>query len=234
MEEKDQLRGPDIDLRQQISTRGLRRVVAAVALLACAIFRQPAEAALQTATASIEPASIKPASIEIDAGKVEGRLSPLLYGQFAEFMFENIKGGLHAEMIRNRGFEEAPNATGLSRYWERYPDDRNDDYGLSFGWDEVKSDPLARLAILFRGQGRLWVDQVSLMPGDAVDGVRADVFEKVKALRPAFIRWPGGNVAQDYHWQWGVGPRDEIKAGNNFVIELPRHSVSVITLSVDR
>jgi alpha-L-arabinofuranosidase len=28
--------------------------------------------------------------------------------------------------------------------------------------------------------------------------------------------------------------RDEIKAGNNFVIELPRHSVSVITLSVDR
>ena len=46
------------------------------------------------------------------------------------------------------------------------------------------------------------------MPGDAVDGVRADVFERIKALRPAFIRWPGGNVAQDYHWHWGVGPRD--------------------------
>ena len=39
--------------------------------------------------------------------------------------------------------------------------------------------------------------------------MRADVFERVKALRPAFIRWPGGNVAQDYHWIWGVGPRDE-------------------------
>ena len=25
---------------------------------------------------------------------------------------------------------------------------------------------------------------------------------------PAFIRWPGGNVAQDYRWIWGVGPRD--------------------------
>src|SRR5262252_11127631 len=71
--------------RQQESTHGLRRVVAAVALLACAVFRPPAEAALQN----------EPASIEIDAGKVEGRLSPLLYGQFAEFMFENIKGGLH-------------------------------------------------------------------------------------------------------------------------------------------
>jgi alpha-N-arabinofuranosidase len=48
------------------------------------------------------------------------------------------------------------------------------------------------------------------MPGDArPGGVRADVFERVKALRPAFLRWPGGNVAQDYHWLWGVGPRDE-------------------------
>jgi alpha-N-arabinofuranosidase len=70
------------------------------------------------------------------------------------------------------------------------------------------SDPLARFAILVAGQGTLWIDQVSLIPGDAVDDVRADVFEKVKALHPAFIRWPGGNVAQDYHWQWGVGPRD--------------------------
>jgi alpha-N-arabinofuranosidase len=46
------------------------------------------------------------------------------------------------------------------------------------------------------------------MAGDAVDGVRADVFDKIKGLHPAFIRYPGGNVAQDYHWQWGIGPRD--------------------------
>jgi alpha-N-arabinofuranosidase len=72
-----------------------------------------------------------------------------------------------------------------------------------------ESDNLARFAILFEGRGRLWIDQVSLMPGDAVAGVRRDVFEEVRALRPAFIRWPGGNVAQDYHWQFGIGPRDE-------------------------
>src|SRR5439155_8603599 len=72
-----------------------------------------------------------------------------------------------------------------------------------------RSDPLAKIALLFRGKGRVWLDQVSLLPGDAVDGVRADVLEKLKALRPAFIRWPGGNVAQDYHWTWGIGPRDQ-------------------------
>jgi alpha-N-arabinofuranosidase len=29
------------------------------------------------------------------------------------------------------------------------------------------------------------------------------------------VRWPGGNVAQDYHWIWGVGPRDERPAWVN-------------------
>ncbi|HEX8136775.1 MAG TPA: alpha-L-arabinofuranosidase C-terminal domain-containing protein [Pyrinomonadaceae bacterium] len=266
-------------------------------LLVC-LFCSVAAGRAQTATAGIT----------IDAGKVEGPVSPLLYGQFAEFMFENIKGGLHAELIRNRSFEEAANHLGLSRHWERYPDDRNDDYGLNFRLDEkvsypvkkregaepvehstwveagdgviprhgfyqsripvesgqeyrgylwlrsegysgpitvslerdvtggevyaetvlgqvtqvagewrryeftlrpTKSDPLARFCILFGGRGRLWVDQVSLMPATAVDGVRRDVLERVRALRPAFVRWPGGNVAQDYHWLWGVGPRDE-------------------------
>ncbi len=245
-----------------------------------------------------------PAKIAIDTRKTENTISPLLYGQFIEFMYEGIKGGLHAELIRDRGFESPPSSLGLPRYWERYPDDRNDDYGLAFLWDAdefypprkgpatntsnhalrvklsdgviprhglyqgrvpirdgidyrgylwlkgsnftgrirvaleqditegdvyaeatldmvkndwhrhsfalrpVKSDPLARLAILFEGRGILWLDQVSLIPGDAVADTRPDVFQKVEALRPAFMRWPGGNVAQDYHWMWGVGPRD--------------------------
>jgi len=251
------------------------------------------------------------ASITIDARKVGNRISPLLYGQFLEFMFEGIKGGLDAELIRNRSFEEAPNAVGLSRNWERYPDDRNDDYALIFHWDtqfafppertikinrEVKehslridagdgvierhgifqpripirsrleyrghfwlkttdykgnvivalesdsdqhqvyattnivrvgidrdgwrrydfslipdrSDALARLAILFPGRGTVWIDQVSLIPADVADGyVRRDVFDRIRSLKPAFIRWPGGNVAQDYRWMWGIGPRDE-------------------------
>jgi len=245
------------------------------------------------------------ASLAIDTAKVENAISPILYGQFAEFMFEDIKGGLYAELIRDRGFNEAPNALGLSRYWERDPDDRNDDDALHFTWDDSvyytvhgdtntlstqhslrididrndgrrrgirqgwipirkgleyhgyiwlkspdysgtitvaleadqtdgeryasatlsnlngdwkqyrftlvpeKSDSLAKIAVLFSGRGRLWIDQASLMPGDAEGGIRHDVAEKVLALQPAFIRWPGGNVAQDYHWQWGIGLRDQ-------------------------
>jgi len=244
------------------------------------------------------------ATIEIDAGTVENRISPLLYGQFLEFMYEGIKGGLHAELIANRGFDADPMA-GLPPRWQRYPDERIDDYGIVFKsepralgarserfegiveptavrielkpavvarhglfqsrvpvrqgleyrgsiwiktdgfegevhagleadrsagptYDEslianvsgdwkryaftlkpASSDPLARFVLLFSGKGTIWIDQVSLMPGDAVGDVRADTMAKVKALKPAFIRYPGGNVAQDYHWQWGIGPRDE-------------------------
>lgn len=243
------------------------------------------------------------ATITIDAGKVEAVIPDTLYGQFLEYMFQCIKSGLHAELIRDRGFEEAPDILGLPRYWEPYPDGRND-VGLRFASDPAVSypgkpnaesgkaehslrveahggptsrnglcqgnipvkkgqeydgylwikserydgtirvalesqvegtkpyaealikniqgdwtsyrfrlksdadDQLARLVIAFPGSGRIWLDQVSLMPASAVDGVRRDVFQRVQALKPAFIRWPGGNVAQDYHWQWGIGPRD--------------------------
>jgi alpha-N-arabinofuranosidase len=252
------------------------------------------------------------AALTIDASRIENAISPTLYGQFAEFMFQDIKGGLYAELIRDRGFDEAPDAVGLPRYWERDPDDRNDDGAMQFAWDDrvyspvhgdintlptqhslrvkidhadrrrrgvhqgwipvrkgleyhgylwlkasdysgaitvaleadktggeryasatitniagdwrqyrfrllpTKSDPMAKVAVLFHGEGCLWLDQISLMPGDAEGGIRSDVEKKVLALHPAFIRWPGGNVAQDYHWQWGVGPRDQRPVWVNF------------------
>ena len=80
-------------------------------------------------------AQTQTATLTIDASKVENALSPTLYGQFAEFMFEDIKGGLSAELIRDRGFDEQPNALGLPRYWERDPDDRNDDGAMHYTWD---------------------------------------------------------------------------------------------------
>src|SRR5436853_4390122 len=78
-----------------------------------------------------------PARIDIHADRIEGQISPVLYGQFDEFMFEGVKRGLTAELIRDRSFDEALNAIGLPRYWEREPDDRNDDPELHFHWDDA-------------------------------------------------------------------------------------------------
>jgi hypothetical protein len=84
------------------------------------------------------------ATITVDTLKVENKISPLLYGQFIEHMFEGVKFGLHAELLRDRSFEESPNAIGLPRYWDRYPDDRVDDYALTFYWDSSVFYPPAR------------------------------------------------------------------------------------------
>jgi alpha-N-arabinofuranosidase len=83
--------------------------------------------------------------------------------------------------------------------WTKYP----------FTLKPDESDPLAKFSILVHGTGTVWIDQVSLRPGDDVDGIRADVFQKIKDLRPSYIRWPGGNAAQNYHWMGGIGPRDQ-------------------------
>ena len=80
------------------------------------------------------------AAIHIDASRPERAISPLLYGQFLEYMFGCIKGGLHAELLRDRSFEEAPSAIGLPRYWERYPDERND-VGNRFACDATTTYP---------------------------------------------------------------------------------------------
>src|SRR4030088_2906748 len=87
--------------------------------------------------------SAVPARVIIDATRVEARISPTLYGQFAEMMFGGVKRGMHSELLLDRGFEESPNAIGLPRYWERYPDDRNDDGGLHFRWDDSVAYPVS-------------------------------------------------------------------------------------------
>ena len=249
------------------------------------------------------------ATIQVDASRVENRVSPRMYAAFVEMMAHDVKWGLTAEMVHDRSFEEAPDYLHLPAGWRLEPDERNDNVGaiafsqaaeeayprtdaatgvaehslrvvlapkditdtrrgLSQGrisiragqrytgylWLKVpeqdgyagnltvaleedstdgetyastvlpvtrgdwklysfqltpkKTDRLAKLTFLFDGKGALYMDQASLEPADAVDQVRADSEAMIAGLHPSFLRWPGGNVAQDYHWRWGVGPRD--------------------------
>jgi alpha-N-arabinofuranosidase len=47
--------------------------------------------------------------------------------------------------------------------------------------------------------------------GGIVDegGVRGDVVEAMRRIRPSILRWPGGCFADGYHWRDGVGPLAE-------------------------
>ncbi len=59
----------------------------------------------------------------------------------------------------------------------------------------------------------IWVGEDSEIPNTA--GLRNDVVAALRKLKPSVIRWPGGCFADDYHWEDGVGPREERPQGVN-------------------
>jgi alpha-N-arabinofuranosidase len=53
----------------------------------------------------------------------------------------------------------------------------------------------------------IWVGCGSKMRN--YDGIRADVVDALRKIRPPVVRWPGGCFADDYHWRDGIGPPAE-------------------------
>ena len=67
----------------------------------------------------------------------------------------------------------------------------------------------AELEIEVRGAGRLWLDKLSLMPEDNIQGWRRDVVEAMKELAPPILRWGGSTVDPGpYRWSDALGDRD--------------------------
>ena len=52
---------------------------------------------------------------------------------------------------------------------------------------------------------------VSMRPADAYHGCRRDVLDALKALKPGFLRVPGGCFAERYDWKEGLLPLEERK-----------------------
>ncbi|MDH4238264.1 MAG: alpha-N-arabinofuranosidase, partial [Phycisphaerae bacterium] len=65
-----------------------------------------------------------------------------------------------------------------------------------------------QLEIVAHGGGTLLIGTVSLMPGDNIDGMRADTLKVLKELNAPLYRWPGGNFVSGYDWRDGIGDRD--------------------------
>lgn len=53
----------------------------------------------------------------------------------------------------------------------------------------------------------IWVGEDSKIPN--THGYRKDVLKALKDLHVPLLRWPGGCFADEYHWQDGIGPRDQ-------------------------
>jgi alpha-N-arabinofuranosidase len=94
------------------------------------------------------------------------------------------------------------------------------------GWQRVAgeifatgTEPEARLVLLSKTQGGIALDVVSLFPRktfrNRVNGLRADLAETIAAMKPKFVRFPGGclvhgnGLSNMYRWQDSIGSIEE-------------------------
>ena len=80
---------------------------------------------------------------------------------------------------------------------------------VSFEFRSTATANNAALQIGIRGKGKVWIDQVSMMPESwrAAGGFRPDLLAAIADLRPPVIRWPGGSFTAAYRWKDGIGPQ---------------------------
>lgn len=102
--------------------------------------------------------------------------------------------------------------------------------GLTAAWaartltvTAAATDPAARLVISAAAPGTFWLDMVSVMPEKTWKGhgLRPDLCEMLAALRPAFMRFPGGcwvegnTMAEAYRWKQTLGDLSERRTQYN-------------------
>jgi len=78
-----------------------------------------------------------------------------------------------------------------------------------------------RLVIHVASAGVLDLDMVSLFPADTWNGMRRDLVEMLRGLRPGFIRFPGGCLVEGdslenaYRWKDTIGPIEARRTNRN-------------------
>ena len=96
--------------------------------------------------------------------------------------------------------------------------------GITTGWNQhqftlktgvIPSSSENHLVLSVGHSGTIWFDLVSLFPPtyhNRVNGNRIDLMEKMAAMHPAFLRFPGGNylegdhIADRFEWKKTIGP----------------------------
>jgi alpha-N-arabinofuranosidase len=62
----------------------------------------------------------------------------------------------------------------------------------------------------------IWVGEGSKVRNEG--GIRSELVEHMRRVKPSVVRWPGGCFADSYNWRDGVGPRAERPRRTNFWI----------------
>ncbi|MGH9588216.1 MAG: alpha-L-arabinofuranosidase C-terminal domain-containing protein [Acidobacteriaceae bacterium] len=78
-------------------------------------------------------------------------------------------------------------------------------------------------AVAVEGAERVDLDEISLLPDDAVDTFDPDVVKMAAAMHMTELRL-GGNFSSYYHWRDGIGPRDKRVTMKNIAWGIPEYN----------
>jgi len=101
--------------------------------------------------------------------------------------------------------------------WKRY------EFRLNAETGKIAPLEPADFVIAVGNEGRVLVDEASLMPADNVDGMDPDMIAMAKAMKSPIVRF-GGNFTSAYHWSDGIGPRDKRASMLNIAWGMPEYN----------
>ncbi len=98
--------------------------------------------------------------------------------------------------------------------WTKYS------FSLTLPEDKLQRLDPADFVVEVQGDERVDLDQLSLMPADAVDGLDPEMVAMAKAMHTPVVRF-GGNFTSGYHWKDGIGPEDKRVSMRNIAWGIP-------------
>ncbi len=107
--------------------------------------------------------------------------------------------------------------TAGSAQWSRYP------FHLTLAPGTVAPLEPVDLVLSMTDEARAQIDNVSLDPADAVDGMDPDELKMARDLESPLIRF-GGNFTSAYRWQDGVGPQEQRISVRNVSWGIPEYN----------
>lgn len=126
---------------------------------------------------------------------------------------EDFKGPLKVSIEGNGDGGEAlasGEVPALTNAWKKYT--------LKIKTGDVGPTANARFVLSATKPGSVWFSLVSLFPPtfkNRANGMRVDIMEKLAAMKPCFLRFPGGNYLQGndfanrFDWKKTLGPLEE-------------------------
>ena len=107
--------------------------------------------------------------------------------------------------------------TASSNAWTKY------EFKLQMPENVLNRLEPADFVVQLEEDERVDLDELSLRPADAIDGLDPDVVAMAKAMHTPLVRF-GGNFTSGYHWKDGIGPEDRRVSMLNIAWGIPEYN----------